>query len=199
MEFRYGGDSSIFTKQKANTNSESRAPNNYAGRCHCLRRTWNDHHHSYFLCSGVTASLSFSCVLRWLPRNNLWTERKWKRASDVSMMSYGKCLTTPPVPLTGDGQGEVLADDRLLSFSSGNSTDDIRMVRAASSLRLCTGLDGASNFKISNGIRERKVDCWNYVVDFFFAGSFSKLNNVIEFIRMAAKWNSVSDVSFISD
>lgn len=44
---------------------------------------------------------------------------------------------------TGLGQGEVLADEGLLSFSSGSSTDDILMFFADSKRRLCTGLDGA--------------------------------------------------------
>lgn len=49
-------------------------------------------------------------------------------------------LTLPP---TGLGQGEVLADDWLLSLSSGNSTEDIRIFFADKSRRLWTGLDGA--------------------------------------------------------
>lgn len=47
--------------------------------------------------------------------------------------------------LTGDGHGDVLADDNDLSLSSGNSTELIRMFLAVSSRRLCTGLDGARN------------------------------------------------------
>lgn len=47
--------------------------------------------------------------------------------------------------LTGDGQGEVLADDGLLSTSSGRSTDPVRRPRLAYSKRrcVCEGLDGA--------------------------------------------------------
>lgn len=44
---------------------------------------------------------------------------------------------------TGLGQGEVLADDGLFSFSSGSSTEDILIFFADNSLRLCTGLVGA--------------------------------------------------------
>lgn len=53
------------------------------------------------------------------------------------------------LPPTGLGQGDVLADDKLFSLSSGNSTDDIRIFRALSSLRLCTGLDGAGTLEIN--------------------------------------------------
>jgi hypothetical protein len=49
------------------------------------------------------------------------------------------------VYLTGDGHGDVLADDNDLSLSSGNSTELIRMFLAVSRRRLCTGLDGAEN------------------------------------------------------
>lgn len=45
--------------------------------------------------------------------------------------------------LTGEGQGDVLADDSDFSLSSGSSTELIRMFRAERSRRLCTGLDGA--------------------------------------------------------
>jgi hypothetical protein len=45
--------------------------------------------------------------------------------------------------LTGEGQGEVLAEDSDFSLSSGNSTELIRIFRAERSRRLCTGLDGA--------------------------------------------------------
>lgn len=52
---------------------------------------------------------------------------------------------------TGLGQGEVLADEGLFSFSSGSSTEDIRMFFADNSLRLCTGLEGAKyTFKYQN-------------------------------------------------
>lgn len=47
--------------------------------------------------------------------------------------------------LTGDGHGDVLADDNDLSLSSGNSTELILMFLAVSRRRLCTGLDGAEN------------------------------------------------------
>lgn len=46
---------------------------------------------------------------------------------------------------TGDGIGELLADDGDFSFSSGNSTELILIGFAVSSLLLCTGLDGAIN------------------------------------------------------
>lgn len=55
--------------------------------------------------------------------------------------------------LTGDGQGDVLADDSDLSLSSGSSTELIRMFRAVSRRRLCTGLDGA---KIAGQKKKKK-------------------------------------------
>ena len=46
--------------------------------------------------------------------------------------------------LTGDGHGEVEADDKDFSLSSGSSTELIRMFRADNKrLPPCTGLDGA--------------------------------------------------------
>lgn len=45
--------------------------------------------------------------------------------------------------ITGEGQGDVLAEERDFSLSSGSSTELIRMLRAESSRLLCTGLDGA--------------------------------------------------------
>lgn len=56
--------------------------------------------------------------------------------------------------LTGDGQGDVLADDSDLSLSSGSSTELIRMFRAVSRRRLCTGLDGA---KIASQKQNKKT------------------------------------------
>lgn len=47
--------------------------------------------------------------------------------------------------LTGDGHGDVLADDKLFSISSGKSTDPVLMLRVAlKSFRLADGLDGAA-------------------------------------------------------
>lgn len=45
--------------------------------------------------------------------------------------------------LTGDGQGDVLADDKLFSTSSGNSTEPVRGARACRSFLCVDGLDGA--------------------------------------------------------
>lgn len=46
--------------------------------------------------------------------------------------------------LTGDGQGDVLADDKLFSISSGRSTEPVRMLRVAlKSFLFAEGLDGA--------------------------------------------------------
>lgn len=56
-------------------------------------------------------------------------------------------ITLPP---TGLGQGEVLADEGLLSLSSGSSTDDILMFFADNRRRLCTGLEGAANIVLDN-------------------------------------------------
>lgn len=50
--------------------------------------------------------------------------------------------------LTGDGHGEVLADDKLFSMSSGKSTEPVRkFLFADKSFRCADGLDGA---KIKN-------------------------------------------------
>lgn len=59
--------------------------------------------------------------------------------------------------LTGDGQGDVLADDSDLSLSSGSSTELIRMFRAVSRRRLCTGLDGA---KIASQKKKTLTSDW---------------------------------------
>lgn len=50
-----------------------------------------------------------------------------------------------PLWRTGEGHGDVLADDKLLSTSSGNSTDpDLSPLFAYKSFRCCwEGLDGA--------------------------------------------------------
>lgn len=46
--------------------------------------------------------------------------------------------------LTGDGHGDVLADDKLFSISSGKSTDPVRILRVAlRSFLFAEGLDGA--------------------------------------------------------
>jgi len=59
--------------------------------------------------------------------------------------SIGECKEGNRIKvLTGEGQGEVLAELRLLSFSSGSSTELIRtflVLRRA--LLLWTGLEGA--------------------------------------------------------
>lgn len=48
--------------------------------------------------------------------------------------------------LTGDGHGDVLADDKLFSISSGKSTDPVRILRVAlRSFLFADGLDGAFN------------------------------------------------------
>lgn len=52
--------------------------------------------------------------------------------------------------LTGDGHGDVLADDKLFSISSGKSTDPVRILRVAlKSFRFADGLDGAYSYKTS--------------------------------------------------
>jgi hypothetical protein len=48
------------------------------------------------------------------------------------------------VHVTGDGQGEALAELWDFSLSSGSSTEFMRMLRALKRRRLCTGLDGAA-------------------------------------------------------
>ena len=50
--------------------------------------------------------------------------------------------------VTGEGQGEVLAEESERSLSSGSSTELIRILRAHKRRRLCTGLDGATEHKI---------------------------------------------------
>ena len=45
--------------------------------------------------------------------------------------------------LTGEGHGEVLAELRDFSFSSGSSTEFMRIFRAVRRRRLWTGLEGA--------------------------------------------------------
>lgn len=50
--------------------------------------------------------------------------------------------------VTGEGQGEVLAEESERSLSSGSSTELIRMLRAHRRRRLCTGLDGATEHQI---------------------------------------------------
>lgn len=53
--------------------------------------------------------------------------------------------------LTGDGHGDVLADDKLFSTSSGRSTEpDFRPRLAYKSLRCVDGLDGAK-------LREKEI------------------------------------------
>lgn len=46
----------------------------------------------------------------------------------------------------GEGIGELLAEDGDFSFSSGNSTELIRIGRAVNNLLLWTGLEGAENY-----------------------------------------------------
>lgn len=72
----------------------------------------------------------------------LESNRKW--GSSNVFLVFGE-RTFPP---TGLGQGEVLAEEGLFSFSSGSSTEDIRMFFADSNLRLCTGLEGAVDINI---------------------------------------------------
>lgn len=56
--------------------------------------------------------------------------------------------------LTGDGHGDVLADDKLFSISSGKSTDPVLMLRVAlRSFRFADGLDGAEREKTKKKVR----------------------------------------------
>lgn len=58
--------------------------------------------------------------------------------------------------LPGDEHGDVLADDRLLSTSSGNSTDAVLKFRLYPKRRAVDGLNGAENSSISN-FQENKM------------------------------------------
>jgi len=107
-------------------------------------------------------SLKICEVERLLRRNNITAVHikcmfKWiETHSELNIRLSHLCLNEKErtwlyrLCSTGEGHGDVLAELRDLSFSSGSSTELILTFRAERrALRLCTGLDGAwGNTKI---------------------------------------------------